>query len=205
MLTLWALIFLMNLFALSFLIKPFFFGDGGLLKLGNQKMYFHLICLFLGVSLTSISLYLFLGNSHAVEKWLSASERAKEVQVTIKKMGSRQNIIEALKARLAQIPENKDAARGWYLLGKLYLGENKLKEAGACFQKASQLSSDPEYLLQSVSINFYLNKRLDKKDKSLLAKLLLKSPTNINAINLLALDAYQQKNMKKQFIIGKVY
>ncbi len=193
MLLFWATLFSVLLISLVILSQPFFysFNRNQLIK---QKSHFYLLAgIILFMSLGSVSLYLYLGKSQAVIEKRNTLKHANEIKAEIKKMGSRQNIIHALKSKLLQMPENKENARGWFILGKLYFNENKIQDSNACFQKAAKLNPSSEYQLQSVIVKFYLNKHLDKNDKQTITQLLRRSANDPNLLNLLALDAYQDK------------
>lgn len=192
MILFWFILTLLTLLGLVFILKPLLFTEFA----NHPKLkpsYLTAIILGLLIPLMSIVLYLNWGNSKVVSEWLSAQKNAKQVKQEIAKLGSREKIIETLQKKVQQLPLDENSAKGWYLLGKLYFNERKLSEAVAAFQKAVTLKpNQPDYLLDFVSVKFYVYHKLTQEDKQLIAKILTLTPQNVNAINLLALDAYQQ-------------
>lgn len=188
----WFILTLLTLLGLVFILKPLLF-----IEVTNQPerkpSYLTAIILGLLLPLVSILLYLNWGNSKVVSEWRLSQKNANQVKQEIAKLGSREKIIETLQQKVQQLPFDESSAKGWYLLGKLYFNERKLSEAMSAFQKAVILKpNQPDYLLDFVSVKFYVYHKLTKEDKQLIAKILTLTPQNVNAINLLALDAYQQ-------------
>lgn len=185
MILFWSLITVMILLASVCLIWP----------LRAKQNYLTALLLSLFVGGVSLGLYFYFGNSTAVSEYLRADKRAIFVKNEIVKYGSRAKIILALRNKLDQLPLDKNNAKGWYLLGKLYFNEKNLAQALFSFQRAATLNPhEPDYVLQFVSVKFMMQHQLDDQDKQLIKQLLITSPNNLNAINLLALDAYQQKD-----------
>lgn len=199
----WLIIFLLALIGLTFLLKPLLFYQKQIPlfiteKLAIESRYWLVITITFFLPIFSISLYLYWGNSHSVAHWLMTAKQSEQVKHEIAQFGSRQKIILALQSKLQQLPRDANSAKGWYLLGKLYFNEKKFSEAVDSFRIAVELQpNNPEYLLQFISVKFYLQRKLTEQDKQLINKLLTLSPNNINAINLLALDAYQAKDFSK--------
>ena len=198
----WLIISVITLLALSFVVKPLVFPKKELdhpffaeKPMKEQPHYMTAISLGVLLPIFSIGLYLYWGHSSQVWQWLTTKERAEEVKRAIAELGSREKIIAALRARLDQLPENANSAKGWYILGKLYFNANKIDEAMFALGKAMHLKPDEaEYILQWVSVKFYkYQNKLDDESKILLNKVLKTSPDQVNAINLLAIDAYKQK------------
>lgn len=191
----WFTLILLTFIALLFLTLPFLREK----KTCVFTNYLLLIFLFIAVPLGSFSLYFHWGNSSKISQGYAMKDRAAEIKTAINKFGSRQKIIAALKAKLEQRPEDKESARGWYLLGKLYLGNQQLKPAITALEKAFQLNpSNPEISLALVTSKYYVNKHLDSAEKNLLQQITHASiPYNIEAINLLAMDAYQNQKYEE--------
>jgi cytochrome c-type biogenesis protein CcmH len=150
------------------------------------------------VLIGGITWFGFWGKSQEAAQWVQTKQRAQTVKEELTRLGTRQQIIVALHEKLQKLPADVNSAKGWFILGKLYFNEKKISESLSAFRKAAGLKPDePEYLLQFVSVKFLLNKQLDTQDKAALAVVLKLVPNNINAVNLLALDAYQHKHYQQ--------
>lgn len=185
MILFWSFVFILTLTAMLFVIRPLWLGETSALS----------ISLVFALPITAILLYFFLGNSHLVAAWLTSEKNAILVKQELAKYQSPAQIIDTLSKKLQQMPADKNSAKGWHLLGKLYFNNNQIGPAISAFETAVQLNNAvPDYLLDLIAARFYQNKRLSNDDKILMNRLLVLSPNNINAINLLALDAYQHKD-----------
>jgi cytochrome c-type biogenesis protein CcmH len=196
----WLIIFSITLFAMIFVCKPLLFHDKNLVRVDKHKNANFWLAILLGclIPLFNLLLYFYFGNSKIVSEWMTTLKNRDQVQLAIAKWGTRQEIIKKLHTRLTQLPENQETARGWHILGKLYFNEQNWQEAIICFQKALQLKpTDSHFLMELLSAKFYVHHQLDSKDRSAIDNLLRSSPNNVNAINLLALDAYQRKNYQE--------
>lgn len=182
----WLVILILTLFSLIIIVRP--------LVLTSEPNYMTAVILIILLPLCSLSFYFYLGYYHQVAQWMTTKERAAVVKNEINKLGSREAITLALKKRLEQLPMNAENAKGWFILGKLYTSEHKNNEALDAFRKAMALSpGNIEYILQYVSTKLLAHEGLDDESKNLLEKILKKQPNNVNAINLLGVDAYLHK------------
>lgn len=100
-----------------------------------------------------------------------------------------------LSVRLVKhLKNNPDSARGWYLLGRLYVSQNKLKKALQAFTKAYRV--DPEDILITVNYASLLLENGDEKlGVELLEKLLKNNPEQQDALGILAMHAYQKNDL----------
>jgi cytochrome c-type biogenesis protein CcmH len=79
------------------------------------------------------------GNEKDVMQWLELKKLRAELG------NSADNVITRLKEQLAKKP---DSAKGWYLLGKLYMSQQKFPEAVTALEKSNSLqANDPETML----------------------------------------------------------
>lgn len=171
---------------LSLLCSVWLFGSA--FKLSKKTPV--IIALLLIPMLSSI-LYWRWGDSVQVASAMSAKAEIKKVDAEVRKLGTRGNVIDMLKK---QVEKRPDDAKGWYLLGKLYLGGGELKDAERCLKRANLLDkNNPNITIALVESQFYLaNKKLSSSSKKQLKQLLKSDPQQINAVNLLALDAYNR-------------
>lgn len=106
---------------------------------------------------------------------------------------SPEQVVEELKNHLKDHP---NSAKGWYLLGRLYLGQNEFMQAKAVLSKAHELKpNNPEYTVAYAEAAFFADgKKLNTENRALLNQVLNRFPNNIGAVNLLAIDAYNQEH-----------
>ncbi|MBA2655075.1 MAG: tetratricopeptide repeat protein [Gammaproteobacteria bacterium] len=203
MILFWSAIIILTIIALAFLIIPLLSYKKVSPRFASENLTVKSLCLsivFIIVlfPLFSLLMYSYWGKSELVAQELTLKNRNDNVRQEIAKYGSRHKIILALRHKLDQLPKDENSAKGWYLLGKLYFNEKNYVSALQSFKQAVLLKPDePDYVLQFVSANFYINHKLTAEDATLLEKLLKRDPNNINAMNLLALDAFQQKQFDK--------
>ncbi len=167
-------------------------------ELKSTPSYIAATILCIVVSIAAFVLYLYFGKSREVKTWLVTKEQAEKVKAEIRRYGSKQEIILALRNKLTQLPLNKSNAKGWFILGKLYFNEKDFSQAFLAFKKAVDLNPEqPEYILQLVATNYYFHHQLNDNDKRLIDRLLKVSPNNVNAINLLAINDYQTQHYEQ--------
>lgn len=118
-------------------------------------------------------------------------QQVKAVLATIK---SPDELIDKLKKRLDDSPES---AHGWYLLGRLYASQNQWRQARDAFNKSRNLKPDEQtevnYLQSLWQIN---NQQFDGEIRTILQGLLQKNPQQPDALALLAMNAYLEKDYK---------
>jgi cytochrome c-type biogenesis protein CcmH len=176
MIIFWLIIALMTCVASSILVLP-------LLQQRASKTIW--LCIGLLVIL-SLSLYWKLGASQKVAELQHQQIMSKEIQ----KLGSLANVIATLKQQVALHP----AAEGFSLLGRLYLKTQAFQEAADAFLKANQLQPDqPAVLIGYAESSYFLQQRvLTAQAKQFLNRALQLQPKQPDALNLLAMDAYQR-------------
>jgi cytochrome c-type biogenesis protein CcmH len=129
------------------------------------------------------------GNSQGVTQWRAAQQQDALVKAEIAKLGSAEQIALALRARLQQDPQS---AKGWYLLGSLYLDLQHYPQAIEALERANQLQpNDATILVKYAAALFFAHHTLDTQAHLLLDRALQIKPHDVNALNLLAAGAYQ--------------
>lgn len=104
-------------------------------------------------------------------------------------------IIEKLKSRLKDDPAS---AKGWYLLGKIYLNQGQFANARDALSKAMTLAPNKE----AIQVHYLLSlwecqkRHFDETSRRLLAKLLKSSPKEPNTLVLAAREALERGNQK---------
>lgn len=134
--------------------------------------------------------YLHWGNSAALSQWLYVKQHKAQINAEITKLGSTQNIIKAMQARLQQEPSS---IKGWYLLGKLYFSQRQFSNAASAFAKAYVLQPNNPEIMQYYAESLFFNNQaqLNTQIKGLLNKVLVLQPMNPDAINLYAIGSYR--------------
>lgn len=127
LLSLWLLLSLMTLLALCFLwpLRTY------------KKTTFFLSIFFVSISIT---FYFCFGSSQKLSAWYVQQRQEKAILFALKQFGSIANLTHALEIKMQQNPNDW---KGWYLLGKLYLGQNRLNEAEKAFERAYSLKTHP--------------------------------------------------------------
>jgi len=84
-------------------------------------------------------------------------------------------------------------------LGNLYLNHYEVDNAISCFEKSDALKPDDIDIMVKYAESLFIknNKKLNKKAHVLVDKVIKKDMENINALNLIALDAYTRGDKKK--------
>ena len=115
------------------------------------------------------------------------------VKQAVAEMGGVTGVLHSLEQRLQQDP---DHPQGWYLLGRMYLSQHNAHAAVTALMKANQMQEgQPEVMTALAGAIFVDNhQRLTKPAKKLLEDSLKIAPDNIEAINLLAVNAYVTKH-----------
>lgn len=128
MITLYFLLTLMLLSAVIWLTIPFAKNQAIFSKKFLTLIFIFIFCATL--------LYQLSGNSYALHQWLATGEKHYQLQTEVAQLGGIDGIIARVKQKLQNHP---DDAKGWMILGKLYLFENKTEKAKEAFQKADAL------------------------------------------------------------------
>jgi cytochrome c-type biogenesis protein CcmI len=145
------------------------------------------------IPMLAIPLYLQWGDSTGVAEQLAMQKNSQEIHKEIALYHNPQQLIKRMQAILLQRP---NSARGWYLLGRLYVGQREFSQAVIAFKRANQLQpQQPQIMLQYAESLFFANgERLPPLAVQLLKQVLIKMPNSLDTINLLAMDAYNQHN-----------
>ncbi len=140
----------------------------------------------------ALVVYAILGSSRGLPDYLLAQKHQAQTEAEIKKLGSVEAVIDRLRTQLAKKPDS----RGWYLLGRLYMKNQQLPEAIQAFTRAEQLQAGQPEILVSHAEALYLanHNALNPQAKVLLQQALTIQPGQLDASNLLAIDAYQQQD-----------
>lgn len=144
------------------------------------------------IPILAIWLYLQWGNSVGVAEQLATKNNAQEVQQELAQYHNNpQQIISRMKEILLH---RSKSAQGWYLLGRLYVSQGQFSQAVSAFREANQLQpQQPMIMLQYAESLFFANEeKLSPQATQLLKQVLIKMPNSLDAMNLLAMDAYNK-------------
>lgn len=127
------------------------------------------------------------------QTYLAEQNKQEEIKRVLAEIKSPEELIERLKSRLDDSPAS---ARGWYLLGRLYVSQNALLKAQEAFAKACQLNpADESAQVNYIETRWQINdQKFDQLLRADLQALLQKNPDQPDALAMSAMDAYQQNN-----------
>lgn len=128
--------------------------------------------------------------------YLHQEEAHRRVQTVMASLKSPQALIDKLKSHLQQKP---DSARGWYLLGRLYLSQNQSTLAYQAFLKAHEREPENEQITVNYAQSMWQmhHQIFTPEVRHLFQSILKGNPNQPDALSMLAMDAYQQHDYQK--------
>jgi len=121
--------------------------------------------------------------------------KQQEAKAMLATISSPQELIDKLRAKLDDSPAS---ARGWYLLGRLYGGQNQWEKARDAYAKSQQLKADDGAALGYIESLWQLNEQQFNDDiRQRLLAVLKHNPEQADALSMLAMDAYQRKDYQQ--------
>jgi len=186
----WVLIGLMIMLALAFIFKPL------LQQKISKSSIVTLLVIAIILPAIAFPTYMHFGASKNLFHYWALKQEAVKVKKALAKIKNPQQIISMLKLHLQKHP---DSAKGWYLLGRLYLGMHHYKQAYAAMAKAYRLQAlNIEYAVAFAQADFfYHHQHLSDHSKQLLHAVIKRQPQNIAALNLIAVNAYMEHNYQR--------
>lgn len=145
-----------------------------------------LIPVIFGMAFTG---YYFWGDFGKWQAYIQQQEKQEQAEAMLKEMKSPQELIDKLRAKLDDSPKS---AKGWYLLGRLYAGQNEKQKAVDAFAKAYQFNPNEEqYAVNYAHSLWQLNNRqFTEQVTEIFRRLLKNNPNQPDALAMLAMDAY---------------
>jgi len=182
MITFWVLVALLILIALTILVVPLLKGKANYGRVA-------VISILIVLPVLSLILYFHWGDSKELGEFLWAKEHAVEIKQLRTELKDPEQVAEKLKEHLAS---DKNSAKGWYLLGRLYRSMGKHKEAADAFLSACKIKPrDVDLKMEYIEALYFSQKQnFDKKSENIVKSILREDPENERAISLLAMDAY---------------
>jgi cytochrome c-type biogenesis protein CcmH len=191
MLLFWCLLVAMLILALSFIAWPVLALP---YKTASRTELCGFAVLVLALPVLALLLYKQWGSGPLLSQAIQAEKSKGQIRQALKNIGTPDQVIEKLQTRLAKQPD----AKGWYLLGQLYLSQGQLNQALAAYTKANALKPDDS------QINLRYAEALLLKDatalnhaKQLIETVLKQQPANEEALNIKALIAFQQADYRQ--------
>ena len=146
--------------------------------------------LAVGLPIVAVSLYLNVGDRHAIEP----------AKVLAPAAGMTQQGIEANVAALAKrLEANPGDADGWAMLGRSYINLEKYSEASNAYAKAAALKPGDADLLSEYAFALAMTngRQLQGQPAELIKQALQIAPENPKALELAGSAAFQAKNYKE--------
>lgn len=173
-------------FAVSWVISTLISQRSFWLRLTSSGLMFGLI---LGV-------YAQLGGMQSLYQYRLAQSKQQQVKAILQQYGSKDALIQKLENTLSQ---QSNSPRGWYLLGRLYMSTGQFANAKTAFAKAlAQKPNSLSYQLHWLQMCFTLqHEQFSKAQLKMLNAIMRVNPKQPDALSMLAMHAYQQKNFEK--------
>lgn len=123
------------------------------------------------------------------QDYLQVQEKQQKVDAMLKSIKSPQELITKLRAKLDDTPKS---AKGWYLLGRLYTGQEEKQNAVDAFAKAYQFDSKNEQYAVNYAHSLWIlnNRQFTEQVRSIFANLLKNNPNQPDALAMMAMNAY---------------
>lgn len=150
-----------------------------------------IIGLFFFIPVLSGMLYYSWGNYTRAQQASLVQQRMAEMSDDAKGKSSREKLILEFEAHLKDQPKS---AKGWYLLGKLYLHDQRVEEAVKALEASYKLNSDEADTAIALAQALFIQQdnSLNAQAHALLEKVLKKAPNSPVALTLLGTDAYNK-------------
>jgi cytochrome c-type biogenesis protein CcmH len=132
--------------------------------------------------------YYYWGSFGKWQDYLVHQEKQKQTDALLKSM-SPQEVIDKLRAKL---DDSSKSAKGWYLLGRLYAGQEERQQAVDAFAKAYQLNPDDEQYAVNYAHSLWQlhNRQFTVQITEIFNNLLKNNPNQPDALAMLAMDAF---------------
>ncbi|PJD90718.1 MAG: hypothetical protein CK424_08605 [Legionella sp.] len=133
-------------------------------------------------------MYWHWGSWSGVWAYEQQQKQQQKAQALLRTIKSPDALIQRLQAHLAVHPR---AAKGWYLLGRLYASQHRWQDSLDAFSKAYEIKPTDE----SISINYAQglfarqNPQQDAEARKILITVLKRHPQQMDALAMLAIDA----------------
>lgn len=140
--------------------------------------------------------YYHWGSGKAWTSYLTRQQKQERVKKMLASMEGVQGVVAKLQAHLYSKPED---AKAWYLLGRLFLRQDKPLEAKNAFQRAYELQpNNIQYEVNYAQSLWLANRqKFNLIIRNIYLKVLQQDSEQPDALAMLAMDEFQQKNYQK--------
>lgn len=149
---------------------------------------------FMGVVSLSLlaliaSAYFYWGGFAQWHNYQQAQESQKLAKQMMRSIKTPKELIAKLKAQLNDSPKS---AKGWYLLGRLYMTQNDFEQAVVAFAKAHHFVPENEQYMVNYAHSLWSlnNRQFNKQIRSLFNELLRQNPNQPDALAMLAMNSF---------------
>ncbi len=154
----------------------------------------HRICFILGSVATVVLInagYFYWGGFSLYDAEVQKQESQKQAKTILATVKSPQALIAQLRAKLDDTPQS---AKGWFLLGRLYLSQQNEQLAFEAFAKAAHFApQNEEYVVHYAHSLWQLNKQqFNPQLITIFTDLLQRNPNQPDALAMLAMNAYKE-------------
>jgi len=152
--------------------------------------------ILISVPVLALGLYWKLGAWRELDHYWMQKQQAVLVKNALAQIKDPQQLVEQLKQFLQT---HSHDAKGWHLLGNLYMHQDNYPGAVQAFAYAVKNDAEKiEYKVSYAQALFFVNdNKLTDQAQLLLKQVLLKEPNHIDAMNLLAINAYNQHQYQR--------
>jgi cytochrome c-type biogenesis protein CcmH len=139
--------------------------------------------------------YYYWGGFSQWQKYTHQQAMQQQAEAMLKSIKSPQELIKKLRSRLDDTPKS---AKGWYLLGRLYTGQNEPQKASDAFAKAYRFNpNEAQYAaLYAHSLWQVNNRQFTPQITQIFNNLLKKNPNQPDALSMMAMDAFTRHAYK---------
>lgn len=133
--------------------------------------------------------YFMWGGFPQWQKYLQQEDKKILAQKMLESVKSPDELISKLREKLDDSPKS---AKGWYLLGRIYMSQNAHMQAASAFAKAHQLEPENEQFTVNYAYSMWQsNKRHFTSDVvSLFTEVVRANPQQPDALSMLAMNAF---------------
>jgi cytochrome c-type biogenesis protein CcmH len=188
MLLLYSLIALLLCVFLAVLLVPIMMQSGRVLIENPRADTWIFAAVLIFIPVAAILLYLKWGASKALEESYAISRTAAAISSSADK-GQLDQVTQKFLNYLNLHPHD---AKGWYLLGRLYLDQGNIVKAAASFKHSFENDPKNSDIMAQYAEALYLlhDQKLTEESLQLVQKVLSQDAKNVTALNLLAMDAF---------------
>jgi len=161
-----------------------------------RKFKFTVVLLFPVIIVLITLTYLNFGSLFQYQKFIKEEAVKEQVNIMLKSKNGQQELVERLKSKLKKSP---NSAKGWYLLGRLYVSFGRYDEAKDAYFKAYKLKPNNTKIIINYALSLWeLNQRkFNSEIRDLLHLAYIKNEQEPDVLAMLANDAYTEHDYKK--------